>query len=216
MLTLLINVENILTDYIPRSIFFFQSKANLIDKKLPEEFIDNYLSASDDLLAQHFYRFPHFEQFKKESNQLIETINTQIDASNPRLKALKEFKKHYPIQIGLIYDQKQASARHISKYLEQELEPIVQLYRDDAFIGKPEANIFLKAKALAKLKVKETYVLDASKNGILSAYLANMRGIYLDQGAGMSERTFKYSFRQVHTFEEVKMLLIEHLNGSLK
>lgn len=210
--TILINVENILTDYVSRAIDFWQQKANLINRELPEDFMDSFLSAGNEAREHHFYRFPHFQAFEFESRNLFNQVNQQIHDDNPTLINIRELIKKHNLQVGLIYDQKQKQAQPVSEYLEKKLKPIVQLYFDDAFLGKPEANILSKAKALCSLKANDTLVLDASKNGILSAYLANMKGIYLDQGAGVSERTFKYSYRNISSFDELHKILEEENN----
>ena len=210
MLTLLVNVENILTDYVPRSMFFFQKKAILLDRKLPDDYIDSFLSAGHEALIHHYYRFPHFKAFSQESEQLFTAVNQQINADNHRVQQLLNLQKQLPLKNGFIYDKKKKDDFQVSDFLVESFKPVLQLYRDDAFLGKPEGNIFFKAKALANLQVKATYVLDASKNGMLSAYLANMRGLYLDQGVGINERIFKYSYMQVHTFQEVHAVLADH------
>ncbi len=214
--TILINVENILTDYVSRAIDFWQQKAMLIDRELPEDFMDSFLSAGMDAKEHHFYRFPHFQQFEIESRDLFKQVNQQIHDDNPTLKNVLELMKDHQLQVGLIYDQKKMQVQCVSKYLEKKLNPIVQVYFDDAFLGKPEANILSKAKALCSLKANDTLVLDASKNGILSAYQANMKGIYLDQGAGLSERTFKYSYRNISTFYELHNILEKEKSNKLQ
>lgn len=216
MQTLLINVENILTDYVERAIDFWQNKANLIHKDLPEDFMDSFLSAGIDAKEHHFYRFPHFQKFEMESRDLFEQVNQQIHDDNQTLLKILALVKEHDLQVGLIYDQKKKQAQCVSEYLEKRLNPIVQVYFDDAFLGKPEANILSKAKALCSLKANDTLVLDASKNGILSAYLANMKGIYLDQGAGLSERTFKYSYRNITTFNEIDSILEHEKHNKLQ
>lgn len=214
--TLLINVENILTDYVSRAIDFWQQKAILIDRELPEDFMDSFLSAGNEAREHHFYRFPHFQAFELESRNLFNQVNQQIHDDNPTLLNIRELIKKHDLQVGLIYDQKQKQAQPVSEYLEKKLNPIVQLYFDDAFLGKPEANILSKAKALCSLKANDTLVLDASKNGILSAYLANMKGIYLDQGAGVSERTFKYSYRNIAAIDELENILAYEKHNKLQ
>lgn len=207
--TILINVENILTDYVPRVIHFWQNKASMINKELPSDFIDSFLSAGYDQKEKTFYRFPAFAQFAKESENLFLDIHKQIQDSNLTIQKLLSLQEKHDLQFGLIYDQKKTQANSISEYLQKKLNPIVQLYVEDAFLGKPEGNIYTKAKALCHLKANDTLVLDASKNGVLAAYLAHMKGIYLDQGAGVSEKTYKYSHRSIHTLSQLEDILIQ-------
>ncbi len=209
MQTVLINVENILTDYVMLSIDFWQKKAEEIDKPLPDDFLESLLGAGIEQTEKTFFRFPHFQQFELESTLLFEKINNQVCDDNPMIDRILQLKSMHDLRIGLIYDQRRSTVNSISDYLQQRLEPFVQLYRDDAFLGKPEANIFNKARALGKLKANDTWVLDASKNGILSAFLANMKGVYLDQGLGLSERIYKYSYRNIQDIDRFERLLIK-------
>lgn len=210
MKTLLINVENILTDYVPQTIHYWQSRAKEIDHPLSDDFIESFLSAGPEMLEKTFFRFPHFEQFAHDHNQLLLDVNQQINDDNLAIQKLLLLKQKHNLNIGFIYDQKKAQAQHVSSYLERKFNPIIQLYQDDAFLGKPEANIFSKARALCQLKANDTLVLDSSKNGILAAFLANMRGIYLDKGCGVSERVFKYSYRLLEDFVQLNETLTQH------
>ncbi len=207
--TILINVENILTDYVPRTINFWKTKANMINKELPSDFIDSFLSAGYDQKEKTFFRFPAFAQFEKESENLFLEVHKQFQDNNPTIQTILALQKKHGLQVGLIYDQRKTQANSISEYLQKKLNPIVQLYVEDAFLGKPEGNIYTKAKALCHLKANDTLVLDASKNGVLAAYLAHMKGIYLDQGAGVSEKTYKFSYRSIHTFSQLEDILIQ-------
>jgi beta-phosphoglucomutase-like phosphatase (HAD superfamily) len=207
MKTILINVENILTDYVPQAIHFWQRKANEINHTLPDDFIESFLSAGTEMQEKTFFRFPHFKQFALDSDQLLFDVHQQINDDNLTIQKLLLMQQKHNLDIGFIYDQKKTQAQHISTYLEDTFNPIIQLYQDDAFLGKPEANILSKARALCQLKANDTLVLDASKNGILAAFLANMRGIYLDKGCGVSERVFKYSYRMLEELTQLEEIL---------
>lgn len=210
MKTLLINVENILTDYVFQTINFWQSRANEMNHPLPDDFIESFLSAGPEMKEKTFFRFPHFKQFAQDGDQLLLDVQQQINDSNVTIQKLILLKQRYNLDIGFIYDQKKVHAQQLSAYLDEKFKPIVQLYQDDAFLGKPEGNIFSKARALCQLKANDTLVLDASKNGILAAFLANMRGVYLDMGLGVSERVFKYSYRMLEELTQLEETLTQH------
>ncbi len=207
MKTILISVENILTDYVSQVIQYWQTKAKEIDHPLPDDFIESFLSAGIEMQEKTFFRFPVFLPFKQESKQLLTNVLSQINDDNATIQQLLTLKEKHNVQIGFVYDLKKSDAFSSARYLESIFQPIIQLYADDAFLGKPEANIFNKARALCQLKANDTLVLDASKNGILAAFLANMRGLYLDQGIGVSERVFKYSYRTLSDLAQLEHIL---------
>src|SRR5690554_2214034 len=169
--------------------------------------MDSFLGAGFDQKEKTFFRFPHFQQFEKESESLFDQVNHQINDDNPYIQEMLSLIKKHNLQVGLVYDQRKSQATEISKYLERTFNPIVQLYYDDAFLGKPEGNIYFKAKALCKLKANDTLVLDASKNSVLAAYLAHMKGIYLDRGVGVSEKTYKFSYRSIESFQQLSKII---------
>lgn len=210
--TLLINVETILTDYVERSTAFWQEKANQIQRPLPHDFMESFLSAGDDALEKFFFRFPHFQAFHNESNHLFQEVNKQLNDSNGLINQLHSLKQSHDLHLGLIYDQKRNHAKEIAHYLQNRLSPITQVFADDAALGKPEGNIFLKAKILSESKANEIWVIDGSKNGILAAFLANIHGIYIDMGLGLTERIFKYSYRNLKSLEKLEALLIQEKN----
>lgn len=203
MKTVLINVESILTDYVEEAILFWNDKATQINKQLPEDFLESFLSGGNDQIEKTFFRFPHFQPFYQESLALYHQANQQLLDNNPFLDQLLILQQTLDLQIGLIYDQTQVQASSVSQYLHKKLNPMIQLFSDDVFLGKPEGNIFLKAKALKRLKPSETWVLDATKNGILAAFLAQMKGVYIDKGLGLSERLYKYSYRNTNDLLEL-------------
>lgn len=205
--TILINVETILTDYVEQAKTFWLSKAEQVNRPLPDDFMESFLSAGHEALDKTFFRFPHLAPFQQESNLLFHQANQQINDSNPYIRQVMHLVATHDVAIGLIYDQTQEKAKEVASYLEDKLHPIIQLFGDDAVLGKPEGNIFLKAKALKRLKANDTWVVDATKNGILAAFLADMKGIYVDMGLGLSERLFKYSYRNTESLHHISSML---------
>jgi beta-phosphoglucomutase-like phosphatase (HAD superfamily) len=210
--TVLINVETILTDYVEQAICFWQDKADQLNIPLPEDFLESFLSGGFDQVEKTFFRFPHFKAYYQESMKLFEKANQSLNDDNPYLQQIIKLKQTHGLEVGLIYDQNHLQAKEVSKYLESKLQPIIQLYSDDAFLGKPEGNIFLKAKALKHLKASETLVADATKNGILAAFVAQMKGVYIDMGLGLSERLYKYSYRNTNAINELATFLDNEKN----
>lgn len=195
---LLINVETSLTDYVGLSINFWQQKAALLNKPLPTDFLEAWISAGYDATEMVFFRFPSFQVFQHQAIQLYNQANQQLQNNIQTIQLIKDFANKHQLEVAYAFDQNKNVDATIAPFLKKQHQQALIYFNDDATLGKPEANLYFKAANHLKVKPSKTIVIAGSKNGLLAAHVGYMRSVYIDKGLAISERIFKYSNYQVN------------------
>jgi beta-phosphoglucomutase-like phosphatase (HAD superfamily) len=203
---MLINVEVVATSYISD---FKALHARLANHQfsIPDDFYESSISAAFEQKEKTNYRYPRFDLFSDDHKALFDHVNDQINPDNPTLKTLVELAQKYDYKIAFIFDQPKKQGQHLIPILQDWVNDSVVFFGDQSFLGKPEANLYVRAINHFKANSNHALVIDSTRNGILAAHLAHARSIYIDHGIGLTERIFKYSTYQISDLNDIDSIL---------
>jgi HAD superfamily hydrolase (TIGR01509 family) len=196
----ILNVEGILLDANKSLVDLYKLSAAKRDIDIPDGFFENILSAGFDHRQKVFYQYPRLAQLETE---VMEKHRLLPDTIQPQITEVLDFLKSRKIKVALVSDQKRADV--LSK-----IQPIIEQYDIDVLVcynevlmGKPDPNVYFKAAKLSNVKPANTLVIDDSRNGCYAAHLAYMRSVFYQNALPISERLFKYRYRQITQLNEI-------------
>jgi HAD superfamily hydrolase (TIGR01509 family) len=196
----ILNAEGILLDTNKSHIRLYQEAANRQNLIIPEGFFENILSAGFDHKQKAFYQYPRLAQLE---NEVIQHLRQCPVSFQPQIVELLDFLKSRKIKIAIVSDQKRRDILpHIQSLIDSyDIEILV--CSNEVLTGKPDPNVYFKAAKLSNVKPANTLVIDDSRNGCYAAHLAYMRCVFYQSSLPISERLFKYSYRQTTQLNEV-------------
>lgn len=203
---MLINVEVVATSYIQKFKEFHHTIANQTFA-IPDDFFESAISAAYEQKEKTNYRYPRFDLFSQDLKALYDEINHDIHSDNETLVHLVNLAQKYDYKIAFIFDQSKKQGLHLEKLLTDWVKDSIVFYGDQSLLGKPEPNLYVRAIKQFNANANHALVIDSTRNGILAAFLANARSIYIDKGLGISERIFKYSTYQALDVYDVERLI---------
>lgn len=196
----ILNAEGILLDTNKSYIELWQSTADQHKLSIPEGFFENILSAGYDHRQKVFYQYPHLSQLEKAVFQIKQQRQASIQ---PQIIEVLDYLKSHGIKIAIVTDSHRRNKDPQIDILLKKYEIDVLVCANEVLNGKPDPNIYLKAAKLSNVKPNNTLVIDDSRNGCYSAHLAFMRSIFYQNSLPLSERLFKYSYRQISQLSEI-------------
>jgi HAD superfamily hydrolase (TIGR01509 family) len=196
----ILSAEGILLDTNKSLIQSWQTAAKLHGVTIPEGFFENILSAGIDHRQKVFYQYPHLAQL--EASVLI-NHRKQPEQINSQLTELLDFLKDNKIKIAIVSDRPRQIIFPKIESLCKNYDINVLVCANEVLVGKPDPNVYLKAAKLSNVKSGNTLVIDDSRNGCYAAHLAFMRSIFYQHSLPLSERLFKYSYRQINQLTEI-------------
>jgi HAD superfamily hydrolase (TIGR01509 family) len=196
----ILNAEGILLDTNKSHIRLYQEAANRQNLIIPEGFFENILSAGFDHKQKAFYQYPRLAQLE---NEVMQHLRQCPISFQPQIVELLDFLKSRKIKIAIVSDQKRRDILpHIQSLIDSyDIEILV--CSNEVLTGKPDPNVYFKAAKLSNVKPANTLVIDDSRNGCYAAHLAYMRCVFYQSSLPISERLFKYSYRQTTQLNEV-------------
>lgn len=169
-------------------------------------FYELYLDAGPHAMERAFY---HFYQYAPRHEQMRTTYVNALEALDLNPVALDILKRAR--DRGLILGFTSGLSRKEARVLQSKLPPWLQqvpiVYYNEVIEGKPERSTCIKLARAMKIDSHDIVSIDASLNGVLGAYLADMKPIYVELFALRTLRAQKYSLRQLETLEEVVSVL---------
>ncbi|MBS3991914.1 MAG: HAD hydrolase-like protein [Erysipelothrix sp.] len=203
---MLINVEVVATSYIQK---FKQFHLNIANEayNIPDDFFESSISAAYDQKEKTNYRYPRFDLFNQDLKAIYDEINQEIHPNNKTLSYLVSLAQKYNYKVAFIFDQSKKQGHHLAEILTNWVSDCIVLFGDQSLLGKPEPNLYERAIKHFNASANHSIVIDSTRNGILAAFLANARSIYVDLGLGITERIFKYSTSQANDIYDIERLI---------
>jgi HAD superfamily hydrolase (TIGR01509 family) len=196
----ILNAQGILLDSNKSLIRLYQESASRDNLSIPEGFFENILSAGFDHRQKVFYQYPRLAQLENEVMQHLRHCPVSFQ---PQIVELLDFLKSHQIKIAIVSDQRREDILPQIQSLIEKYEIDVLVCSNEVLTGKPDPNVYLKAAKLSNVKPANTLVIDDSRNGCYAAHLAYMRCVFYKSSLPISERLFKYSYRQITQLNEV-------------
>ncbi|PKM69949.1 MAG: hypothetical protein CVU94_01500 [Firmicutes bacterium HGW-Firmicutes-19] len=196
----ILNVEGILLDANKSLVDLYKMSAADSDIVIPDGFFENILSAGFDHRQKVFYQYPRLAQLENEVLKKHRRLPVTI---LPQITEVLDFLKSRQIKIALVSDQKRQDVLSIIQPIIDKYEIDVLVCFNEVLMGKPDPNVYFKAAKLSNVKPAHTLVIDDSRNGCYAAHLAYMRSVFYQNALPISERLFKYSYRQITQLNEI-------------
>lgn len=196
----ILNAEGILLDINKSLIDLWQSTAKQHNLIIPEGFFENILSAGTDHRQKVFYQYPHLAFLEKS---VVKQHRLQPANIQPQVIEVLDFLKSKGVKMSIVSDNRRQDIYPQIEGLMKAYEINVLVCANEVLNGKPDPNIYFKAAKLSNVKPNNTLVIDDSRNGCYGAHLAFMRSVFYQHSLPLSERLFKYSYRQISQLHEI-------------
>lgn len=207
----IINVDGLLfkTHQLYKQLTIEMSqKSNL---SIPEDYFDSLLGAGYDLKEETLYRFPAMAQKEPEiMDAFVQHLfsNGQSVVNEEMMDLLDQLlDKGY--KVALTSDYPRNVFEHLISFIDLDPRIEVKLHAHQVVHGKPFGNINYKAASLTNTKPLNSMVIETTKNGIHAAHMAFMRSVFVSEVVPLTERIFKYSYRQISQIHMILPLLEE-------
>lgn len=196
----ILSAEGILFDTNKSLVELWQTTADQHNLSIPEGFFENILSAGYDHRQKVFYQYPQLSQLEK--TVMDKNRHHQADIQ-PQILEVLDFLKSKNITMAIVSDSHRQNINPKVESLMKKYDINVLVCANEVLIGKPDPNIYFKAAKLSNVKLNNTLVIDDSRNGCYSAHLAYMRCVFYQNSLPLSEKLFKYSYRQISQLQEI-------------
>lgn len=196
----ILNAEGILLDFNRSLVECWQTTAKQHEIDIPEGFFENILSAGFDHRQKAFYQYPRLAQIEREVIAKHRTLPVHTDV---QIFDLLDYLRDNHIKIAIVSDNSRKDILPKIESIIQDYNVGVLVCSNEVLNGKPDPNVYFKAAKLSDIKPGHTLVIDDSRNGCYAAHLAYMRSIFYQNSLPISERLFKYSYRQVSQLNEI-------------
>ena len=169
-------------------------------------FYELYLDAGAQQMERSFYHFYQYESRHLKMRQAYLDRLNEATVHPVALSILAKAKaKGYTL--GFTSGLSRNEAQVLMAKLPDWLQTVPIVYYNEVIEGKPEKSPNIKLCRMMGVSEYHTISIDASLNGVLAAYMANMRPIFVELFALRTLRAQKYSLRQLETLEEVQSVL---------
>lgn len=169
-------------------------------------FYELYLDAGPHAMERAFFHFYQYEPRHQEMREAYVAVlaNQEI---HPVALAILEKAKQANLKIGLSSGLNRREAKVLVDKLPPWLKEVPLVYYNEVIEGKPERSTNIKLARAMGVDSHDIASIDATVNGVLGAYEANMKPIYVELFTLRTLRAQKYSLRQLETLEEVAEVL---------
>jgi HAD superfamily hydrolase (TIGR01509 family) len=196
----ILNAEGILLDTNKSLIETWQATAKQYGIEIPEGFFENILSAGYDHHQKAFYQYPRLAQIEHEVIEKHRKLPVEIQS---QIHEVLDYLKSNHIKIAIVSDNKRKDILPKIASILKDYDISVLVCSNEVLNYKPDPNIYFKAAKLSDVKPNNTLVIDDSRNGCYGAHLAFMRSVFYQNALPLSERLFKYSYRQVTQLNDI-------------
>lgn len=159
----------------------------------------------------HYHQFEPYKDemklaFEKSLEQLIE--NKQVsELLNPSIESLIDTLHRKEIKYGLVSTLNSNLTNKLIESLPFQLNHKVLVSGNEILEGKPEKDIYSKIAKKLNVNPHEVLAIDASVNGVLASYLANMNNVYVETYKKSNEKARKYSSQQVKNLQALLSII---------
>lgn len=144
--------------------------------------------------------------FENSLEQLIQD-NQVSTLLNPSIESLIDTLHQKNIKYGLVSSLNSTLTNKLIEKLPFQLKYEALVSGNEIMEGKPEKDIYSKIAKKLQINPHEILAIDASVNGVLASYLANMNNIYVETYKKSNEKARKYSNRQVKNLQALVSLI---------
>ncbi len=169
-------------------------------------FYELYLDAGLHQMERSFF---HFYQYQPHQQALRQAYVQQlVDLTmNPTALSILEKAQAKGYKIGFTSGLSRQEAAVLIEKLPDWLQSVPIVYYNEVIEGKPEKSTNIKLSRLMGISEYTIASIDASLNGVLGAYMANMKPIYVELFTLRTLKVQKYSQRQVESLDDVLEVL---------
>ena len=196
----ILNAEGILFDTNKSLVELWQSTADQHNLSIPEGFFENILAAGCGHRQKVFYQYPQLTQLEKTVTDKKRLLHSTIQ---PQITEVLDYLKSKGIKIAIVSDNSRQNIDPQIEVLMKNYDINILVCANEVLNGKPDPDIYFKAAKLSNVKPSNTLVIDDSRNGCYSAHLAYMRSVFYQHSLPLSERLYKYSYRQISKLYEI-------------
>lgn len=159
--------------------------------------------------------FIHYNQYRPIRLEMEEAYKKQFefDLENKNLKPHPEsieFVKWLmstDVKIGLVSSYSKHQAQELINQYPLDLSNYLLVAGNEVLEGKPEKDIYSKMAKKLKADPHYTLAIEATVNGVMGAYLANMISAYVEIHKLRVEKAQKFSNYQCVNLERAKALI---------
>lgn len=157
----------------------------------------------------------HYNQYRPIRLEMEEAYKNQFefDLENHHLKPHPESVKFIEwlmqtdVKIGLVSSYPQQQAQELIRQYPLDLSDYLIVAGNEVLEGKPEKDLYSKLAKKLKADPHYTLAIEASVNGVMGAYLANMISAYVEIHKLRVEKAQKFSNYQCVNLERAKSLI---------
>lgn len=200
----ILNAQGVILDVNKPLIDCWKQTAEKNRIAIPDEFFESILGAGYDQRIKAFYQYPHLAALERE---VLELHQKQPVSLHPKINELLDFLRSRGIKIAIVSDSRRQDILPLIDPIMKEYDISVLVCSNEVLNGKPDPNIYFKAAKLSDVKPLHTLVVDDSRNGCYAAHLAFMRSVFIMHALPLSERLFKYSYRQTDSLTDIIQII---------
>ncbi len=200
----ILNAQGIVLDNNKILIDLWKQTAHKHGIPISDEFFESILAAGFDQRNKVFYQYPRLAAIESEVMDQYRMLPVSF---HPDIEIIAESLKNLGIKIAVVSDtRRQDIAPKIDSFMKKYGVEVL-VCANEVLSGKPDPNIYFKAAKLSHVKPLHTLVVDDSRNGCYSAHLAYMRSVFYQNALPISERLFKYSYRQISQLTDLIQII---------
>ena len=200
----ILNAQGIILDNNKALIDLWKQTAAKHDIPISDEFFESFLAAGFDQRNKVFFQYPRLAAIEAEVMDQYRMISPSF---HPDIESVTESLKKLGIKIAIVSDtRRQDIYPQIESFMKKHVIEVL-VCANEVLSAKPDPNIYFKAAKLSHVKPLHTLVVDDSRNGCYSAHLAYMRSVFYQNALPISERLFKYSYRQISQLSDLIQII---------
>jgi HAD superfamily hydrolase (TIGR01509 family) len=200
----ILNAQGIILDNNKTLIALWTQTAAKHGIPISGEFFESFLAAGFDQRNKVFYQYPRLAAIESEVMDQYRMIPPSF---HPDIESVTESLKKLGIKIAIVSDTRRQDIYPTLESFMRKHDIEVLVCANEVLSAKPDPNIYFKAAKLSHVKPLHTLVIDDSRNGCYSAHLAFMRSIFYQNALPISERLFKYSYRQISQLTDLIQII---------
>lgn len=157
----------------------------------------------------HYNEYRPIRQELEETYQqaLLEAIELKQIKPHPESIEFMKWLMTLDLKIGFVSSYHRAVVEKLLDLYPIELKIDALVCGNEVFEGKPEKDMYNKIAKQLKVNPNDTLSIEATVNGVQSAYLGNMMSVYVEIHKLRVEKAQKFSNFQCPSLQRVKSLI---------
>lgn len=200
----ILNAQGIVLDNNKILIDLWRQTALKHEIPVSNEFFESILAAGFDQRSKVFYQYPRLAAIEHEVMNQYRSIHPSFHSD---IETVVDSLKKLGIKIAIVSDTRRQDTSPLIESFMKKHGIEVLVCANEVLSAKPDPNIYFKTAKLSHVKPLHTLVVDDSRNGCYSAHLAYMRSVFYQNALPISERLFKYSYRQISQLTDLIQII---------